>query len=326
MSVCPGRDNVEFLGSSDPRSSSAGTVASSSEERRGTEELRGTQGRPTYNPPRMNDLEIGIEAARRGAAILLRYWEQLGKDDADLKARNDWVSTADRESEAEIMRVIRDLSPGDAFLGEETGRSEGSNDRTWIIDPLDGTSNYLQHFPFWSVSIALRERGETVAGLVYEPLRDIVFSAERGAGAFRNGERIRISSQETLEGAFIATGFPFRAQEYVAPYVAIFTDVIRTAKGVRRAGSAALDLAYTAAGIFDGFFEMHLAPWDVAAGALLVTEAGGVVSDFSNGQRWLGRGNIVGASKGAHRDLMNIIARHVTEEQLDHRKGPRIEI
>src|SRR5690349_14711347 len=267
-----------------------------------------------------------MEAARRGAAILLQYWEQLGKDDADLKARNDWVSRADRESEDAIMAAIRELSPGDAFLGEESGASAGSNDRTWIIDPLDGTSNYLQHFPFWSVSIALRERGETVVGLVYEPLRDIFFKAERGAGAFRDDRRISISSQEKLEGAFIATGFPFRAQEYVAPYVAIFTDVIRTAKGVRRAGSAALDLAYTAAGIFDGFFEMHLAPWDVAAGALLVTEAGGVVTDFSGGQRWLERGNIVGASSGAHRDLLQIMARHVTEEQLDHRKGPRIEV
>jgi myo-inositol-1(or 4)-monophosphatase len=273
----------------------------------------------------MNDLEIGIEAARRGAAILLRYWEQLGKDDADLKARHDWVSTADRESEAEIMATIRELSPGDAFLGEESGRT-GSSERTWIIDPLDGTSNYLQHFPFWSVSIALRDRGETVAGIVYEPLRDLFFTGERGAGSFRNGERMRISSQETLEGSFIATGFPFRAQEYVAPYVAIFTDVIRTSKGVRRAGSAALDLAYTAASIFDGFFEMHLAPWDVAAGALLVTEAGGVVTDFSGGQRWLDRGNIVGASAGVHRELMQVMQRHVTEEQLDHRKGPRIEV
>lgn len=274
----------------------------------------------------MNDLEIGIEAARRGAAILLRYWEQLGKDDADLKARNDWVSTADRESEAEIMAAIRELSPGDAFLGEETGSSAGSSERTWIIDPLDGTSNYLQHFPFWSVSIALRDRGETVAGVVYEPLRDLFFTAERGAGAFRNGNRMRISSQQTLEGSFIATGFPFRAQEYVEPYVAIFTDVIRTSKGVRRAGSAALDLAYTAASIFDGFFEMHLAPWDVAAGALLVTEAGGVVTDFSGGQRWLNRGNIVGASAGVHRELMQIMERHVTEDQLDHRKAPRIEV
>ena len=274
----------------------------------------------------MNDLGIGIEAARRGAAILLRHWQHLGKDDADLKARHDWVSNADRESEAEIMKTILELSPDDGFLGEESGRSSGASERVWIIDPLDGTSNYLQHFPCWSVSIALRDRGETVVGIVYEPLRDLFFTAERGAGAFRNGDRMRISSQQTLEGSFLATGFPFRAQEYVEPYVAIFTDVIRTSKGVRRAGSAALDLAYTAASIFDGFFEMHLAPWDVAAGALLVTEAGGIVTDFSGGQRWLERGNIVGASTGVHEGLMRVMERHVTEDQLDHRKAPRLEV
>lgn len=273
----------------------------------------------------MNDLEIAAHAAKRGADVLLRYWQQLGKDDADLKARNDWVSNADRESEAAIVAAIREERPKDAFLGEETGMTAGASaDRIWIIDPLDGTSNYLQHFPMWCVSIALRERGEIVCGLIYEPLRDLFFTAERGAGAFRNGERVRVSSHDRVESSFLATGFPFRAQEYVDAYVAIFKDVIRTSKGVRRAGSAALDLAYTAAGVFDGFFEMHLAAWDVAAGSLLVTEAGGVVTDFSGGQRWLERGNIVGASPGVHAELLAIIGRHVTEDQLDHRKGARL--
>lgn len=274
----------------------------------------------------MHDLEIATEAARRGAAVLLRYWEQLSKDDADLKARNDWVSTADRESEAAIVAAIREHLPTDAFLGEESGMSDkgADADRIWIIDPLDGTSNYLQHFPFWSVSIALREKGELVAGLIYEPLRDLFFTAEKGAGAFKNGERMRVSTHDRVEGSFLATGFPFRAQEYVESYVKIFTDVIRTSKGIRRAGSAALDLAYTAAGVFDGFFEMHLAAWDVAAGSLLVTEAGGVVTDFSGGQRWLDRGNIVGASKGVHEELMELIGRHTSEDALDHRKGARL--
>jgi myo-inositol-1(or 4)-monophosphatase len=272
----------------------------------------------------MTDIDIAIEAARRGAAVLLRYWEQLDKHDADVKARNDWVSAADRESEAAIFEVIRAHRPDDLCLGEESGMSEGSGPRTWIVDPLDGTSNYLQHFPFWSISIALRREKEMIAGLVYEPLRDIFYTAERGAGAFRNEERVRISDQPTLEGAFLATGFPFRAQEYVESYVRIFEDVIRTAKGVRRAGSAALDLAYTAAGIFDGFFEMHLSPWDVAAGALLVTEAGGIITDFSGGQRWLERGNIVGAAPGVHEQLMQVIGRHTTEDKLDHRKNARL--
>ena len=274
----------------------------------------------------MHDLEIASEAARHGAAVLLRYWEQLDKDDADLKARNDWVSKADRESEAAIVDFIRAHRPADAFLGEESGMSRdgASAERIWIVDPLDGTSNYLQHFPIWSISIALREKGEMTAALIYEPLRDLFFTAEKGSGAFRNGERMRVSNHDRVEGSFLATGFPFRAQEYVESYVKIFTDVIRTSKGVRRAGSAALDLAYTAAGVFDGFFEMHLAAWDVAAGSLLVTEAGGVVTDFSGGQRWLDRGNIVGASRGVHEELLGIIGRHTSEDALDHRKGVRV--
>lgn len=269
----------------------------------------------------VNDVEIAIGAAREGAAILLRYWERLGKEHADLKARNDWVSAADRESEQAIIAFLAGRCPGDRCLGEESGSTRepsGANDRTWIIDPLDGTSNYLQHFPIWSVSIALRAGSEIVAGVVYEPLRDLVFCAERGAGAFRNGERMSVSDQREVDGSFLATGFPFRAQSYVEIYCAIFQDVIRLAKGVRRAGSAALDLAYTAAGVFDGFFEMHLAPWDVAAGSLLVTEAGGRISDFSGGDRWFDRGNIVGASPGVHAGLLAIIGRHVTEDQLEH--------
>ena len=158
----------------------------------------------------MNDVEIAMSAARQGAAVLLRYWETLGKEDADLKARNDWVSRADRESEQAIVDAIREHCPADGFLGEETGRSgDRSAARTWIIDPLDGTSNYLQHFPMWCISIALRVSGETVAGVIYEPLRDLFFTAERGAGAFKSGKRMRVSSHDALEGSFLATGFPF---------------------------------------------------------------------------------------------------------------------
>lgn len=268
----------------------------------------------------MNDIEIAVEAARRGAEVLLRHWQQLGKEDADLKARNDWVSRADRESEDAIFGFIRQHHPADAFLGEESGRSDGSSGRTWIIDPLDGTSNYLQHFPMWSISIALRDGSETVAAVIYEPLRDLFFTAERGAGAYRNDQRMHVSTHRGVEGSFLATGFPFRAQSYVKTYVAIFEDIIRVSKGVRRAGSAALDLAYTAAGVFDGFFEIHLAAWDVAAGALLVTEAGGLVTDFSGGQRWLERGNIIGASPAVHAELLEVIGRHCSEDDLTHRR------
>ena len=275
----------------------------------------------------MNDLAIAQYAARRGAEVLLRYWETLGKDDADLKARHDWVSTADRESEQAIVAAIREHRPNDAFLGEESGMTAGAaGNRLWVIDPLDGTSNYLQHFPIWSVSIALRENGVTTTAAIYEPLRDLFFTATLGGGAFRNGKPMRISAHPAVEGSFLATGFPFRAQDYVERYVAIFSDVIRMANGVRRAGSAALDLAYTAAGVFDGFFEMHLSAWDVAAGALLITEAGGVVTDFSGGQRWLDRGNIVGAAPNVHAELLSIIGRHVSEDDLDHRKGAPLSV
>jgi myo-inositol-1(or 4)-monophosphatase len=275
----------------------------------------------------VTEIEIAVEAARAGAAVLLRYWEQLGKDDAAIKARNDWVSAADRESEAAIVSLIRDRFPRDVVLGEESGRidakSESESARTWIIDPLDGTSNYLQHFPVWSISIGLLQRDEMIAGVIYEPLRDIFYTAERGAGAFRNGDRMNVSEQVGVEGSFLATGFPFRAQTYVKMYCSIFHDVISIAKGVRRAGSAALDLAYTAAGTFDGFFEMHLSPWDVAAGSLLVTEAGGIISDFSGGQRWLERGNIVGAPPGVHDELVMMINRYVSEDQLERRAVAR---
>ncbi|MEK6374660.1 MAG: inositol monophosphatase family protein [Acidobacteriota bacterium] len=263
------------------------------------------------------EVEAAVDAARAGAEVLLRHWEQLGKDDADVKARNDWVSLADRDSERAIVSLLRDRFPDDSVLGEEGADIRAGSGRTWIVDPLDGTSNYLQHFPIWSVSIGLKAGDEIVAGVIYEPLRDLVFTAERGAGAFRNGRRMRVSDQATVQGSFLATGFPFRAQQFVSVYCAIFQDVISVSKGVRRAGSAALDLAYTADGIFDGFFELHLSPWDVAAGSLLVTEAGGVVSDFSGGDRWLERGNIVGAPPDIHADLLRMIGRHVTEETLD---------
>ncbi len=276
----------------------------------------------------MHEVEVAVEAAKLGAVVLLKYWEQLGKEDAAIKARNDWVSRADRESETAIASALRRHFPNDAVLGEEGGLSVGDDTsrRTWIVDPLDGTSNYLQHFPVWSISIGLKNEREIVAGVIYEPLRDLFFTVERGAGAFRNGVRMRVSDQPTIEGSFLATGFPFRAQQFVDPYTSIFRDVICAAKGVRRAGSAAIDLAYTAAVIFDGFFEMHLAPWDVAAGSLMIVEAGGCVSDFSGGNRWLERGNIVGAPPVLHRQLVALINRHVTEDQLNRAgRAPRSE-
>src|SRR5579872_3638978 len=170
--------------------------------------------------PAVLEVEAAVEAARIGADILLKHWEHLGKEDADIKARNDWVSRADRESEAAIVAYLQQQFPNDGILGEEGSSRAG--ERTWVIDPLDGTSNYLQHFPVWSISIGLRARDENIAGVVYEPLRDLIFTAERGAGSFRNDARMHVSNQPTVEGAFLATGFPFRAQKYVSLYCDIF--------------------------------------------------------------------------------------------------------
>ena len=276
----------------------------------------------------MTPVEIAVEAAKLGSEVLLHHWQQLDKTDADLKSRNDWVSRADRESEAAIIGYLREMCPNDACLGEESGAVSALGGgawakRVWIIDPLDGTSNYLQHFPFWCISIALRDGDEMIAGVIYEPLRNNTFTVEKGSGTFLNGNRLHVSTHDSLEGAFLATGFPFRAQQYVSVYCSIFEDVIRMAKGVRRAGSAALDLAYTAAGIFDGFFELHLAPWDVSAGGLMVREAGGIVTDFSGGDRFWSRGNIVGAPAGVHAALLEVIARYTSESDLDRRTDGR---
>ena len=251
----------------------------------------------------MDDIEAASEAAKLGAAVLLKHWEQLGKADADMKARNDWVSRADRESEAAI--VASDSTPALA--------------KSAAMRCLDGSSAKLRVLRIIfdpGVFNRICAQSSIIAGVIFEPLRDLFFTASRGAGAFRNGVRMQVSDQKTIEGSFLATGFPFRAQQYVSIYVDIFKDVISLAKGVRRAGSAAIDLAYSAAGIFDGFFELHLSPWDVAAGSLMITEAGGVVSDFSGGDRWFERGNIVGATPAVHRELVALIGRHVREDQL----------
>src|SRR5437660_10542532 len=180
-----------------------------------------------------HEVEAAVDAAHAGAAVLLEHWERLGKEDADLKARNDWVSLADRDSERAIVSSLRARFPNDSIVGEEGSVVQAASGRTWIIDPLDGTSNYLQHFPFWSMSIGLKDGDEVIAAVIYEPLRDLFFTAERGSGAFRNGQQMHVSDQERLEGSFLATGFPFRAQQFVEIYCAIFQDVIRVAKGVR---------------------------------------------------------------------------------------------
>jgi myo-inositol-1(or 4)-monophosphatase len=264
-------------------------------------------------------VEVACEAARLGGEVLLANWRRLPHGSVSEKQKNDFVTHADRESEQRIVACIRAAFPDDRFQAEEGGaHSGGSSDegRTWIIDPLDGTSNFIAGFPFWCVSIAARESGRVVVGAVWDPLRGEIYAAERGAGAFRNGERIRVGSAAGVEGAFLATGFPFRSRERIDLYLAVFRAVFLEARAIRRAGSAALDLAYVAAGVFDGFFEFRLAPWDIAAGAILIEEAGGELTDFDGGERYWDRGNVVAGARPVASGIRAIAARILTEDEI----------
>jgi len=255
-------------------------------------------------------IDAAIEAARCGGEILLSWWRRLPEGSVEENAQNDFVSRADRESEAAIVEVLLGRHPGDGLLGEEGASREGTSGREWIIDPLDGTSNFIAGFPFWCVSIAAREKGRIVAGVVWDPLRQEMYAAERGGGAFRNGERIRVTPRDSARGAFLATGFPFRAHEQIDRYLAIFRALFLEAKAIRRAGSAALDLAQVAAGVFDGFFEFRLSPWDIAAGAVLIEEAGGILRDFEGGPGYLESGDVIAGPTGVVDSILDIARRN----------------
>ncbi|HEV8238187.1 MAG TPA: inositol monophosphatase family protein [Thermoanaerobaculia bacterium] len=267
-------------------------------------------------------LEVALEAAAAGASVLR---QQFGSESLRVRAkgRNDLVSSADHAAEAAIAGVIRGHFPNAAFLGEESGRSGARGDELlWIVDPLDGTNNFLQGLPIFCTSVAACRRGEPVAGVVHEPLTGIVYSAVRGGGAWKGdatqgrGERLKVSSQPGLDGAFLATGFPFRAHAALDRYLAAFREVFLEARAVRRCGAAALDLAHTAAGVYDGFFEFRLSPWDIAAGVLLIEEAGGRVSDVDGGRDYFTSGNVVAGGEAVWQPLRRAIARHASEESL----------
>ena len=262
-------------------------------------------------------IETAVEAARAGGEVLLANWRNLPDGSVSEKAKNDFVTSADRESEEAILCRIRERFPEDGFLAEEggaAGREEAR--RTWIIDPLDGTSNFIAGFPFWCVSIAVREGSEMVAAVVWDPLRNELFSAERGSGTFRNGVAIRVTGRESLEGAFLGTGFPFRSRDRIDLYLSLFRELFLRARAIRRAGSAALDLAYVAAGVFDGFFEFGLSVWDIAAAALLIEEAGGTVSDFGGGSRHFERGNIVAGTPAVADGIIKVASKLFSEDGI----------
>ena len=225
----------------------------------------------------------------------------------DRKARHDYVSDVDRACEAEIVREIKRFYPDHAFLCEEGGAS-GDSDSVWVIDPLDGTSNYLHGLPHFAVSIAQQVKGRTEHAVVFDPIRDEMFSASRGSGAYVNNKRMRVSARIGLEGAILATAFPFRSRDKLQAYGRIFQAVFAKVEDFRRAGTASLDLAWVAAGRMDGYFEIGLKPWDVAAGALLVREAGGVVMDFEGSDAVEDAGTIIAAPYKIMTPLRQLIA------------------
>jgi myo-inositol-1(or 4)-monophosphatase len=217
------------------------------------------------------------------------------------------VTRVDRWSEAVIMQTIRDKFPSHLFLAEETLKQEDTGNYRWIIDPLDGTTNYIHGYPMFSVSIALEFKSEIILGVVFDPLRDELFHALKEKGAFLNNNRIAASAVDLLGNSLIATGFPFRKKEMIDLYLEAFKGIFSGVSDIRRAGSAAIDLAYIAAGRFEGFFELALSPWDIAAGSLLIREAGGAITDFGGGEEYLFTGNIVAGNKHVHPEILKIV-------------------
>jgi len=256
---------------------------------------------------------IAIRAARDGGRILMRYFERVDSLKVETKSRNDFVSDVDRIAEEAIIRTITKAYPQHSILAEESGEHEG-NACQWIIDPLDGTTNYLHGFPQFAVSIAVRDKGQLQCGVVYDPVREELFHATRGEGAFLNDRRIRVTPRKDIRGALLGTGIPFRDLRHKEAYFGMMQDLIVDSAGVRRPGSAALDFAWLAAGRIDGFWELGLSAWDFAAGALLVREAGGVVSDLSGGDRYLETGNVLAAGVKLHPEMLRIIKPHLNEQ------------
>ncbi|MFZ5755287.1 MAG: inositol monophosphatase family protein [Pseudomonadota bacterium] len=263
-------------------------------------------------------VNIALNAARAAGRVIEQALVRADQLTIEAKGQNDFVTAVDRAAEAAVIDVIQKTFPKHDILGEEGGRiagKGGGSDTEWIIDPLDGTTNFIHGFPQFAVSIGIQVNGRMEHAVVFDPLRKEEFTASRGRGAQLNGRRIRVSDRKTLEGALIGTGFPFRKEQmpHIDAYLAMFKDLASQTAGIRRPGSAALDLAYVAAGRMDGFWEFGLKPWDMAAGCLLITEAGGLVSDFNGGETHMEKGHIVGGNPKVLKALLKSIAPHVPE-------------
>ena len=259
-------------------------------------------------------LNIAVKAARRAGQIINRASLDVGNLKVDVKRQSDYVTEVDRAAEAAIIEVLRDTYPDHGILAEESGLagSSASSEYQWIIDPLDGTTNFIHGLPQYAVSIGLAHRGVMTQAVVYDPNRNELFTATRGGGAYLNDKRIRVAKRTRLEDALLGTGFPFRVFTHIDAYMAIFRDVAQRTAGMRRPGAASLDLAWVACGRIDGFWELGLSPWDMAAGTLLITEAGGLVGDLSGEPGYMKTGNIVGGNPKIFAQLVQLIAPHLS--------------
>ena len=252
-------------------------------------------------------LNACVACARAGGRVIMDFWGKRGSFPVHEKGRNDFVTIVDRRAEEAIVSLVRSRFPDHAIMAEESSPTDGTSGYRWYIDPLDGTTNYIHGYPLFCVSVGLADPQGLRAAAVYDPLRDEMFTAARDQGAFLNGKPIRVSAAEKLSQALLVTGFPFRSLDRIDDYLASFRAFILNASGIRRDGSAALNLAYVACGRYDGFWEMTLSPWDVAAGSLLVREAGGTVTGFQGRDEFLETGDIVAANLNVHPAMMRIV-------------------
>jgi len=252
-------------------------------------------------------LNIAIRAARAAGSIIMRYVDHIDRLTISKKGKNEFVTEVDKQAEQTIVGTLLKAYPSHSIVAEE-GEYRKGNEFCWIIDPLDGTTNYIHGFPHFSISIALTYRGRLEQGVVYDPQRDEIFAATRGEGATLNNRRIRVSRYNTLNGALLSTGFPYqRTPEHIDAHMSIFRALITTLTSVRRTGSAALDLASVAAGRLDGFWQFGLRSWDIAAGALLVQEAGGIVTNLNDKDDYLESGNILVGNPKIHGAMIQVL-------------------
>jgi len=259
-------------------------------------------------------LKIALRAARKAGELIERALERVDVLAIETKGRNDFVTEIDKQSEQEIIYHLRKAYPDHAIRAEESGYNQGKDsDYEWIIDPLDGTTNFIHGIPHFAISIACKYKGQVEHAVVLDPIKREEFTASRGRGAALNGRRIRVSPRRGLEGALIGTGIPFSGFAYnnMTPYLASLQEIAGQTAGIRRPGAAALDLAYVAAGRFDAFWEMNLNEWDIAAGVLLVKEAGGLVSDFNGGNSFMDTGHIVCGTPKVFKPVLQIVQKHL---------------